>query len=195
MPLDEERSFWLRRLEATGKAQARYLWLLLLTGLFFGALRVRAAGHQTITVPVVDLDLNAPTVLAAGGPILAFLVLAVMGAIRAWTTAVEQIRGRPPRDTEPLDVYPNALDLALYTTDQSPALLRNVLYFAYPLYLAAALVESAWLQDWLLGATGVPGRTAFLVVGCATWFIGVVQVLRMWGVRIKKVASRKKGAS
>jgi hypothetical protein len=44
MAQDEERGFWLRRLEATGRAQARYLWLLLLTGLFFAALRTACSG-------------------------------------------------------------------------------------------------------------------------------------------------------
>lgn len=195
MPLDEERSFWLRRLEATGKAQARYLWLLLLTGLFFGALRVRASTSQPITVPLVDLELDATTVLAAGAPIIAFLVLAVMGAIRAWTRALEQIRGQSLRDAEPLDIYPNALDLAIYTTEKSPALLRDALYFAYPLYLTAALAESAWLERWLLGAASVPGRTFFLVAGCLCLLGAAILVLIMWVARVKKIATRKKSAA
>ncbi len=195
MPLDEERSFWLRRLEATGKAQARYLWLLLLTGLFFGALRVRASTSQPITVPLVDLELDATTVLAAGAPIIAFLVLAVMGAIRAWTRALEQIRGQSLRDAEPLDIYPNALDLAIYTTEKSPVLLRDALYFAYPLYLTVALAESAWLERWLLGAAGVPGRTFFLAAGCLCWLGAATLVLIMWVARVKKIATRKKSAA
>ena len=163
MTQGEERGFWLRRIEATGKAQARYLWLLLLVGLFFAALRVRVPPAQQITVPVVDLDLDACTVLAAGGPIIAFLILAVMGAIRAWTQALQQVRGTsPPLNAEPLDTYPNAIDLALYTTDRSPRWLRNLLYFAEPIYLTAAVVEAAWLGWWAWRTPTLTGRPIFL---------------------------------
>src|SRR2546421_9898867 len=118
MTSETERQHWVRRLEATGRAQARYLWLVLVVGLFYAALRIRGAPLEPISVPVVGLKLDAATVLASGGPILAFLVLAVMGAIRAWTHALEQYRGAvPAKDAEQLDTHPNALDLAMYTTD------------------------------------------------------------------------------
>src|SRR5437867_11454175 len=110
MAQEHEREFWLRRLEATGRAQARYLWLVLLAGLFYAALYARSPSWQIIKVPVDDLELDTLTVLASGGPIIAFLVLVVMGAVRAWPHALEQIRGRPASDAEQVDTHPTAPD-------------------------------------------------------------------------------------
>ncbi len=195
MTQDEERGFWLRRVEATGRAQARYLWLLLVTGLFFAALHTRAQNSEQITVHLIDLELNARTVLAAGAPIMAFLILAVMGAIRAWTRALHKIRGTSwPLDAEPLDTYPNALDLAVYTTDQTPGTLRNLLYFAYPLYLTGGLIEAAWLGLWVYWAPALSGRPIFLGAFAVTWVPATILVLGMWWARLNKLRDRKSAA-
>ena len=185
---DPERDHWLRRIDATGSAQARYLWLLLVLGLFFAALAVRGSTDQNITVPVVDLELNASLVLAAGAPVLAFLVLAAMGAIRAWTHALEQFRGaKPGTDAEQLDTSPNALDLAMYTTEDSPRPVRILLSFVYPTYLSAVLVESAWLWAWVWRTSDVAGRSAFLISGAVAWLPATLLVLAMWLKRIKQI--------
>jgi len=80
---ETEHEQWLRRLDATGRAQARYLWILLLACLFFFSLRQSEASSQQISVPVLDLKLNAAAVLASGGTIIAFIVVASFGAIAA----------------------------------------------------------------------------------------------------------------
>lgn len=185
MPNREEDELWLGRLEATGQAQARYLWLLLVAGLFYGAL-ARGVGAGAITVPVVDLTLDTALVLASGGPIIAFLVLAVMGAIRAWTHALEQYRGESPAsDSEQLDTQPNALDLAMYTTEASPKIVRRVLSFVYPLYLTVALAESFWLAR---GTWRNPYSFGRWYVGAA-WFVlwapACILVLGMWWSRAR----------
>jgi|GEM_PF-1779178 len=192
-PSEDEQQHWLRRLEATGRAQARYLWLVLVVGLFYAALRVRGTDPEQITVPIVSLKLDAATVLASGGPIVAFLVLVIMGAIRAWTHALEQYRGTSPaNDAEQLDTHPNALDLAMYTTDKSPAVMRHLLSFVYPLFLTAALVESVWLGWWLWSDPVVPGREYFLVAWVVSWIPAAVLVLsNMWWKRIRQVFDRK----
>ena len=185
---EPEREHWLRRLDATGKVQARYLWLTLIAGLFFAALRLGAADSQTITVPVVDVEIDALSVQASGGPILAFLVLATLGAIRAWTHALEQFRGASPaEDAEQLDISPNALDLAIYTTDKSPSIVRRILYFIYPTYLVAALVESGWLLVWTCTAPVVPARYGFMAAGAITWVPATILVLAMVMRRVRQV--------
>src|SRR5687768_296675 len=109
---DTEQQHWLNRGEALGKAYGRYLWLLLVLGLFFAALRTQPASPDPMSVPAVDLKLNPTTVLAWSGSILSLLVLAAIGAVRAWSTALEKYLGRKPTkdDAERLDMYPNALD-------------------------------------------------------------------------------------
>jgi|SRR5215831_16534130 len=192
---DETNDRWIARAEATGRAQARYLWLILIAGLFFAALRSRATPSTPINVPIVDLQLDAATVLASGGPILAFLILAAIGAIRAWTHAIDQIRAAHAEiPVEALDSHPNAIDLAVYTTDHSPKLLRDVLYFAYPLFLLGALLEAGWLilAGWHLLPNGT--RRLFVGVVVVTWFPAAVLVLYMWGKRIERTFS-KRGAA
>ena len=185
MTSDPEREHWLRRLDATGRAQARYLWLSLVVGLFFAALRVRGVTDQNITVPLIDLELDAAAVLAAGSAIIAFLVLATMGTIRAWTHALEQYRGTSPAtDAEQLDTSPNALDLAVYTTAESPWLVRAVLSFVYPAYLTVALIESAWLAVWVWNSAEVPFRWPFLTAAALTWAPAAFLVWVMWAKRV-----------
>ena len=193
MSADPEREFWIRRLEATGRAQSRYLWFLLTACLFYAALFARSP-TQTIKVPIVDLDLDSITVLASGGPIIAFLVLAVMGAIRAWTHALEQIRGVGSRaGAEQLDTYPNAIDLAMYTTEQSPKTLRKVLYFAYPAVLIAALAESAALWYAIAQTPAFP-RIAVTIVQAFVWVPAAILVLSMLWSRITKLKDRARAA-
>jgi len=190
---DPEREFWIRRLEATGRAQSRYLWLLLIACLFFMALFARTPA-QTIKVPIVDLELDSRTVLASGGPMIGFLVLAVMGAIRAWTHAVDQVRGQGSRvSVEQLDTHPNAIDLALYTTPKSPKSLRAILYFAYPAVLIAALVESAVLWYSIAQTPAFP-RVPITIVQAVVWIPAAFLVLSMFRSRITSLKERVRAA-
>ena len=191
----QEREFWIRRLEAVGRAQARYLWFLLIAALFYAALYARNSPSSSITVPVVDLDLDTLTVQASGGPILAFLVLVIVGAIRAWTHALEQIRdAKPAKDAEQLDTQPNAIDLAIYTTDDSPSFVRKVVYFAYPVFLFGGLAESAFLAYWLWRTPSGPAKTVFLILQLVTWIPAAYLVIAMVVTRVKQLPSRGSAA-
>jgi hypothetical protein len=189
---DEERGFWLQRLEATGRAQSRYLWILLVAGLFYAALRV-GGGNTDISVPIVDLQLRGSIVLGSGGPVLAFLVLVVVGAIRAWTHAIEQIRGAPVTRAEQLDAHPNAIDLAVYTTSQTPKVIRHLLSLSYPLFLTAGLAESAWL-GWSAWSQASVGRPYLLVAMVLTWLPAAALVLGMWRNRLHQFGAHDSAA-
>jgi hypothetical protein len=191
MPTPSEQAFWIRRLEAVSKAESRYLWLLLIAGLFYAALHARNV-HVPIKVPIVDLELDSLTVLASGGPTIAFLVLVMMGAVRAWSRALQQIRGSSSsKDAEQLDMHPNAIDLAVYTTQSSPAFIRKVLYFAYPVILSGALIESLVFANWLWRTPSVSGRAFFLTAQVLIWIPAAILVLGMWVSRIKHVGTAR----
>jgi hypothetical protein len=190
MDTDKQSEQWLKRLEATGRAQSRYLWITLVACLFFLALHSSTSGAQQISVPIVDLKLDSRAVLASGGTIVAFVVLASLGAIFAWSNALRQCSGESWReDAERLDVHPNALDLAIYTTSESTPLLRNVVRFVYPAYMTVALFESAWLQ-WWLWQNPAPARWFFVVAGALVWGRAMWLAARVWGQRIKALRSR-----
>jgi len=187
--------YWLARLQALGRVQARYLWILATTGLFYAALRSEFASPRpdtpTLRLPIVELELGADVVFAAGATILAFLVLVIMGALRAWGYARSKLGLGAGADwqTEAVDTYPNAIDLAFYTTPMSPKPFATLAYFAYPLFLSAALVEAAWL--WLdLYRSGhglLFSRRFFLVSGLILWVGAACQVATMWFKRFSNL--------
>ena len=168
--------------------------MILVTGIFFWALRHSSAETQLVSVPLVNLDLNASSVLAAGGTVIAFAVLAAIGAVHAWSHALKEYAPDSWRtDAERLDTHPNALDLAIYAWLDDASLVGACRNFVYPLYLAFALVEAAWLQYWLWHHEA-PGRLAFLVGGGviglrAAWLVGRLFVERFQQARAKRKQS------
>lgn len=185
---DRENQFWIRRGEALGKAQGRYLWFTFLVCLFYGALLEGYPGSGSIKVPVVNLEFDAQIVLVSGGPVIACFVLVVMGSIRAWSHALEKIKGGwGAADAEALDMYPNAIDLAVYTTAEPPGILQNFLGLSYPLYLTVALVESAMFLGYAVavGSESMPWLLLY-VLTVAVWCSAMFVVLKMWRNRILK---------
>ena len=148
---DEPDHFWVARLNATGRAQSRYLWVLFLACIFYPALlvagRTSGNGPSTLHVPVVDLDLDALLVLASGPAAIVLIVLILMGSLRATKVALEAIgpRWQEPGEMERFDEHPNALELATYVTPKSPRIIQATMFVLYPLVLVAALVEAVWL--------------------------------------------------
>jgi len=138
-----EASHWLRRFDAMGRAQSRYLWILLFIGIFYLALQHACPDPQDVRVPFVDLKLDARIILASGGAVIAFLLLATFGALRAWRRAVDQYYElTKTTDSERLDIHPNALDLAFYPTTKSPQWIRRITWQMYPLFLSALSAEA-----------------------------------------------------
>ena len=72
----EQQEHWLERLRTLGRAQARYLWLLVVVGVFYLAVQAQVesgtVGTETLRVPVVGLPISAPVVWATGPVLLAF---------------------------------------------------------------------------------------------------------------------------
>jgi len=63
---------WLSRAQAVARAQARHLWILLVTMIFYAALLQRVstkADFTSLKVPIVDLEISGLSVLGFG-PVL-----------------------------------------------------------------------------------------------------------------------------
>jgi hypothetical protein len=188
---DQPDQYWVARMNATGRAQARYLWVLFLAALFYAALyeslRESGASFNSLRVPIVDLDLDARVVLASGPATIAFVVLVMMGALRATKVALERIGPdwEAAGEMERFDEHPNALELACYTTSESNSIVAAVLYILYPLLLIAALAEALWL--WVRLQQLIDGTFAWStlrVLGIllflpALWLAGVMTVTRV----------------
>jgi hypothetical protein len=187
--------YWLRRFQAVGKAQARYLWVLLIAMLFYAAVRARVVGVPTetlppLSVPLVGLEIDAATVFASGPVVLSFLVLVVIGSLRAFEHAREKLKLGTGGDymTEQVDVHPNAIDLAVYTPIRSRSIPATIGYFAYPAFLVAALAEATWLGWSLVGPSEAQlGSLGWFIAALVVWVPAVWLVGAMIVGRVKNV--------
>jgi hypothetical protein len=181
---------WLDRLQVVGKAQARYLWVLLVTMIFYAALQQRArAGFDetSLKVPIVDLEVSGTVVLGFGPALISFLVLVILGTMRAYTRAREQLGlGRADWSGEEIDTSPNAMDFAFYTTRATSKAVATVLHFPYTAFLLAGLVEAAWIAKQLVDACA-PARWMFVVAGAVFWLPAAWLVSRLVYRRVRDV--------
>jgi hypothetical protein len=183
---------WLKRSEAIGRAQARYLWILLIAVVFYVALQARLQvldGTTSLTVPLIDLELSAAVVLASGPPVLSFLVLVIIGALRAYSTAREKLGLSQGADWtgEEVDIHPNAIDFALYTTPRSPKLISTVAFFSYPGFLLVALAVAAWIIFHLVDGRP-PGWRMSVVMAAVLWLPATWLVLALCYRRLRRLS-------
>jgi hypothetical protein len=157
------------------------LWILLLTGLFFFFLTLEGVPTPTATfrVPLINLEVPKLLVWASGPAILCFLVLMLMGALRAHTTSQTTLGIGGKADAEAADLHPNALDFAFYTTADSKDLVKWFFgcFSPYFLFPVAVLVLAAFM-GWLLYSEASGGlRWVFVAVGLVLWLPAVGFVL------------------
>jgi hypothetical protein len=169
---DKERELWLRRAEIVGRAQERYLWLLLVVGVFFFAVdRSPVSAADLVSLPILAISIRPGVVWAIGPIVLGFVIIAAMGSLRAYRTVEDTLKGAGVDLNEAFDTAPNALDFAFYTTPKSPLVVRQVFLFVYPAYFALFLVESVYLLVMQLVPRGEAPEYPFL------WVLGVTMVL------------------
>lgn len=163
---------WLTRMEAVGKAQGRYLWILLVAMVFYAALQSGIGSSPSdplLKVPFVELPLSGAVVLASGTTVLSLLVLAIVGSMRALKRARDALV--LSGGAEEFDTHPNLIDLAFYMTPGSPRLIIvDMAYFVYVGFLLLGLGEAAWL--WLHtveAAKSQPWWYLFAAVGAVFW--------------------------
>jgi hypothetical protein len=177
---------WIERLQTVGRSQARYLWILLVTNIFFLALdRQGTAGAGSLRLPIVGLRISAEVVVAAGPVVLSFLLLSYLGALRAYSQAWKALGLDLPVDSdvaEAFDTSPNALDLAYYTTPRTPVFIREPLHFVVPFVLTGFLSAVVWLAyrvtalvspgPWRAGSLALTlllGGAAFFQIFFGVW--------------------------
>jgi hypothetical protein len=196
MSLEIERN-WERRLDSLGRAQSRYLWILLVTGLFFWSLKP-TAGQLTSTAPLIGIELDTAILEAASSSVLFILVLVAFGALSAygvaydeWKKAVGATPGSAPEEdllAEAADPVPNALDLAVYSVERVHPRIKTLMLFAYPGYLSIFAFEGIrlWCR-FRTGPTTLPGYTFFLTTGAVLGVIASAQLLAFWFRRVRRV--------
>lgn len=196
----ETRKQWLDRAHALGRAQTTYLWGTLVTAIFFFALRQSCAKGQDVSVPIIDLKLDARAVLATGPFVLALLVVATIGSMQAWGAALKKYAGDSCSDadtTDRLDQFPTVLDLAHFAARQGPRWLDpTILVLGYPGFMTLVVIEAVWILCWLW-LNDVPGRIVLILIAVPALLGAIVLVAQMWKKRLRQATAiwRKSGLS
>jgi hypothetical protein len=148
--------FRISRLNAVERAQGRYIYLLVLVGLFYWALdrQFSRDGYDpdalvglpiftTVELPTKELWTSAPIVLS-------ILVSAVLGSILATRDAAAEVkRAAKIRSEEELpielDPHPTIIDFVVFTREATPGWVKTALYFSYPVVLLPFYGLAVWL--------------------------------------------------
>ena len=199
----EIRRHWEHRLESLGKAQSRYLWVLLVSGLFFWSLKPPAT-QGTSTAPLIGIELDTAILEAASSSVLFILVLVAYGALssygvayKEWKKAVGLQPETPPEEdllAEAVDPAPNALDLAVYSLERAHPRIKTLMLFVYPGYLSVFAYEG--IRLWCRSRTGpatMPGYSFFLIAGATLGVIAAAQLLVFWFGRVRRVFREFRG--
>ena len=127
---------------------------------------------------MVDLSLDPTVVLASGAAIISLLVLIITGSLRTARSNLGAGSGADAK-AERYDLHPNAIDLAVYTTTESPRWLAVIAYFAYPLLLGLSLFEAVVLgRDLVDGSLqSVAGRGWFIGIAAVLWILAAWQLV------------------
>jgi len=185
----EEEDRLLHRFEATSKAQSRYLYLLALALAFFFIIDSRLTsdpgnGARLIGFDGLELGVEARILWLLSPLVMSVILLAVLGALQAATSAWEAVRNCPTfKDSawELLDTTPNLIDFAVFTTVKTPRVGRCLALLSYPAFLSLAWWESMrlGLRVALSSESASQVRPVILLFALAsvpvTW-----RMLRLW---------------
>lgn len=189
---DDLRARWLDRLHAVSRAQARYLYTLLVLALFFWSLRSQIAAtpeHSSIKVPLVGLAVDSHVVLASGPIALSLTVLAMLGTFPAVERAYKEYKRRSPsqNEFEAIDTNPNAIDLAVYSRQGSKW--GSLGLISYPLVLSLVVFESVVLLVWL-ACSEVSAKIIFFPLGVLVTMAALPRLLSLWWSKLSSMRSQ-----
>jgi hypothetical protein len=155
-------ALWRARRAALDQAQARYLYALLLTTIFYWALDLQfyPIGMTTpprVTFPFVAVEISAFLVWATGPLVIPTLCLALLGTHEATRQADEGLaraKAAATIDGETFDAEPTALEMAFYSTSNAhrpwrafSALSQPVALLVPCAFVARLLLSPLW-REW-----------------------------------------------
>jgi hypothetical protein len=198
-----EQKDWRDRFRAVAQAQGRYLYVLLIAGLFFAALAessgwsfCTATGEQDLSL--LGIKLHTRTLLAAGAPVLAFLILAALGTFPALSYSFQRASKGivDERPFERLDSIPTAIDFVVYQPPATGKRLRLGL-LAYPTCLWLAYAEALVFLITSLRAFAILNTTqrVLTILGLVLLVIGVPRILSLTRSKVLSAFGKENDAS
>lgn len=196
--MNDKSKIWLDRYEAVGRAQHRYLFLLLLFSAFFIALDYKlrddpAFSTKSPTIPYLDLDVSVYVVFAFGPIILTLLVLALIGALKAAGSALGNLKKGSAKSllSEAYDRVPNLIDFIVYTKQPPPRWLLRVILSTYPTAMTAggALAVYCAVRFALMSESGAL-KWIVLIASGALWIPMAIGLKQVWSSKMSKATQK-----
>jgi hypothetical protein len=197
MTNDRSEELWQERFRAVGRAQAHYLWLLLVVGIFYFALDRKISREDKpsqLDVPVIGIEADSRAVWACGPMVLAFIALATLGTFPALTHARFKVDSDAADGDlfESLDTAPNAIDFAVYAPPDT--WWRPFGLLAYPLFITLIIVESGWIWCHTFSSRASCTDCILLCLGGLFILFGLRGVLSVWKSKITKMLENLSGS-
>ncbi len=186
---------WIERFRAVAKAQRRYLWILLISGIFYLALDTtisKQPNQSQQNIPMIGIEVDSTVVWASGSLVLSLIVLAALGTFPALSHAYSKVNTDGYEcPFESLDTEPTAIDFIVYAKPGT-SLWARLSLVTYPLFITMIVIESIWL--WFRLAKSKPSywwRYMFLVLGGAMIIICFFRLFSLWKSKIGKIIKDK----
>ena len=171
-----EQQEWIDRFRAVAKAQGRYLWLMVVAGLFYLALDAAISEESRPPqqeLPLIGIQVDAKVVWSSASCVLGFIALAALGTFQALRYAHERLNTRGnPFSFESCDTEPTAIDFVVYARPGTGGLAKFGL-LTYPLFVTLVVGEAGWFWLRLLASKPSSPRDhlflalgAMMIVGC-----------------------------
>jgi hypothetical protein len=203
MPGDNEQE-WRERYRAVAAAHGRYLWLLLIAGIFYSALHFDVDSRRNraeTTLPsdslkteltFVGISVDSRVVRATGPFVLGLIALAALGTFPAIRRAYKET-GRSRHDFEQLDTAPTAIDFAVYTTPDAPRWTRIGLA-AYPAFVTLVVTEAVWLWWEIKSEQAIPLGRLFVALGAIVLLCSLLRLASVWRSEVRDMLSKAPSA-
>ena len=180
-------SWYYARMQAIGRAQSRYLLLLLVIAAYTLALRFTTGG--TVSVPFLGLSVLKPIVNAWAVIVLEVVLLALYGTFRAAKQAFDELKKRVGDEGVKLKMYqvdehPNVADFLGYAS--AGHRIGFLVLYPVPLLAVATWTALLWLKSMDTWPLARGSLKAVLIVG-GLLLIGVVAfIVPYMGKRVKE---------
>ena len=178
-----EQEEWKERFRAVGKAQGRYLWILLIAGIFYLALDMNISKSNMSSqqsLPLIGIEVDSFLVWASGSFVLGLIILAALGTFPALTYATSRVNLDGERAFERIDTEPTAIDFIVYTKPRAKKW-TNISLITYPFFISLGVLESCWL--WIRLAKLKPFsnmQLIFLFLGGVALVFCLPRLIGLW---------------
>lgn len=186
-------NLWIARLNSVGRTQSRYLFLLLIFGLFFALLEYEFPTKpdyliEPLKVPVLNIPIRPSTILLFAPLVLAILLRGVLGTMNAWDIARKEVRNIlskiiSSKDAVAYDNFPNLIDFVFYKTPKTKnRFLIFIIWISYPLILTLFAVEGFLMSYRLLDFNVF--NCIIIFISIFVWITVVLGLYRIWKSKI-----------